>query len=89
MARYYDTNEQTYTYIPRNVLSRHTEQDFIDVCEKTHGVQVAIQAKDILARHACESQNANALENIRKVAVQTGEMNLAMAVGDYLDRLNY
>ena len=89
MARYYDDGSPTLTLVPQDVLVHHTLGAFVEGVEATFGSAVGEQAGALLGRAPCEAQNPNALEEIRRFARDVGEMDLAVAIGAYLDRLSY
>lgn len=89
MVRYYDDGSPTLTFVPQNVLVHHTEGAFVECVAAKLGDAVAEQAGALLGRAPCEKQNPNALEAIRRFARDVGEVDLAVAIGAYLDRLSY
>ncbi len=89
MARYYDDESPTLTLVPKAVLAHHTADAFVQAVDARLGSAIAAQAAALLGRDPCERQNPNALEDIRRFAVASGETELAVAIGAYLDRLSY
>ena len=90
MARYYDTDDQSYTVVPRRVVEGFDVSAFLAACGRRHGLTVAEQARALLlGRAPCESQNPNALNRIRGLAMERGQWPLAIALGAYFDGLAY
>lgn len=89
MPRYYDDGSPSLTLVPQDVLMHHTEGAFLECVEVKLGPAIAEQAAALLGRVPCEKQNPNALEDIRRFARDVGEIDLAVAIGAYLDRLSY
>ena len=90
MAYYYDEPDaETWTVIPADILEVLDRDAFLDRCERECGVMVAAQAQAILSHRPCEAQNPNALEYIRELARDAGEVRLARALGEFMDGLQY
>ncbi len=99
MSRYYDFDGNGFNSAPsdivrtrlrRGILSRDGVGSFLRRCEREFGPVVRRQAQAVLVDRAyIDDQNSNALASIRALAAEREEWDLALALGDYFDRMAY